>query len=95
MGGSPGDARPGVNLASALPGGGYALVSSTSFAIPVMSGALALAQLVNKASVGPLARQLNATGTTIDSANPTLLKGDDTPLGHGLLNVQAFMQSLR
>ncbi len=88
---------PGVSLTSAVPGG-YALVSGTSFSTPVLSGALALAlgERTKGNMRGRLAQQLDATGTNINSANSTLLAtAGSGVLGNGLVNVQAFLQSVK
>ncbi len=90
---------PGVALASAIPGGDYALVNGTSFATPVLSGALALAlgEAYNPSYVGQLALQLDATATNINAANSALTQGksDSDALGNGLVNAQAFLQKVR
>lgn len=90
---------PGVDLATAVAGGTYALVSGTSFATPVLSGTLALAlgEPQQKRFVGQLAAQLNATATNIDAANKAITKGKSGSdvLGNGLVNAQAFMRSLK
>jgi hypothetical protein len=90
---------PGVDLATALPGGNYALVSGTSFATPVLSGALALAlgEPYKRSYAGQLALQLDATATNIDAANGALTRdqGDSSVLGNGLENAQAFLQKVR
>ena len=88
---------PGVSLTSAVPGG-YALVSGTSFSTPVLSGALALAlgERTRDNMRGRLAQQLDATGTNIDSANSALISAAGSGvLGSGLVNAQAFFQSVK
>ena len=84
---------PGVNLIAAMPDG-YASVSGTSFAAPVLAGTLALAlgdpyRLTYK---GRLADQLDLTGTNISALNAAY-KQDD--LGNGLVNAQAFLTSVK
>ena len=84
---------PGVNLIAAMPDG-YASVSGTSFAAPVLAGTLALAlgdpyRLTYK---GRLADQLDLTGTNINALNAAYQKDD---LGSGLVNAQAFLQSVK
>ncbi|GGO35020.1 S8 family serine peptidase [Deinococcus humi] len=88
---------PGVALATAVPGGNYALVSGTSFATPVLSGTLALAlgESYQKAFRGQLALQLNATATDIKSANLALSNGASDVMGNGVVNAQAFLQKVR
>ena len=90
---------PGVALASAIPGGDYALVNGTSFATPVLSGALALAlgEAYNPSYVGQLALQLDATATNINAANSALTQGksNSDALGNGVVNAQAFLQKVR
>ena len=89
---------PGVQLATALPGG-YGLVSGTSFASPVLAGTLALAlgESLQPGSRGKLAQQIDATATNINKANGRLFTPTTTinPLGSGLVNAQAFLQSVK
>ncbi len=88
---------PGDGLATAVPGG-YALASGTSFAAPVLAGTLALAlgEPTSAAFVGKLAQQVNATGTNIDQYNSSrMIRGIQKPLGNGMVNVQAFLQSVK
>ena len=84
---------PGVELVAAVPGG-YAVASGTSFASPVLAGTLALALSENRNSKykGKLAEQITQTGTDITKMNATY-KSD--ALGDGLVNVQAFLQSVQ
>ena len=84
---------PGVDLIAAVPDG-YASVSGTSFSAPVLAGTLALAlgekyKLIYK---GKLADQLDLTGTNINALNTTYKKD---ALGYGLVNAQAFLQSIK
>ena len=89
---------PGAELATAVPGG-YALASGTSFAAPVLAGTLALAlgEPTRAAATGQLAQQINATGSNIDQYNSSKFadRSIKKPLGNGLVNVQAFLQSVR
>ena len=84
---------PGVELVAAVPGG-YAVASGTSFASPVLAGTLALALSENRNSKykGTLAEQITQTGTDITKMNATY-KSD--ALGDGLVNAQAFLQSVQ
>jgi subtilisin family serine protease len=88
---------PGVDIATALPGGGYGLASGTSFSTPVLSGTLALAlgQPYNTAYQGQLAQQMDSTGTDLTPYNSGLLQGETNPLGSGLLDAAAFLRSIR
>ena len=89
---------PGVEVATALPGG-YGLASGTSFASPVLAGSLALAlgEDLKPGMKSRLGQQLNLTGTNIAKANGRLFTPTTTsnPLGAGLVNVQAFLQSVK
>ena len=86
---------PGVDLATAVPGG-YALASGTSFAAPVLAGTLALAlgehYIVGGKGGGNLAKQIDSTARNIDKLNAKLGKGN---LGAGLLDAQAFLSSVK
>ena len=84
---------PGVELVAAVPGG-YAVASGTSFASPVLAGSLALAlsESRNAKYKGKLAKQIMETGTDMAKSNATY-KSD--LLGDGLVNVQAFLQSVQ
>ncbi len=89
---------PGVEVATAMPGG-YGLASGTSFASPVLAGTLALAlgESLKPGMKSKLGQQINATGTNIAKANGRLFTPTTTenPLGSGLVNAQAFLQSVR
>jgi subtilisin family serine protease len=74
---------PGMNLISTMPGDAYASASGTSFATPLVSGALAL--LLSHCPTSSPAQSrahLLAASTPIDAINPNY----QTKLGAGLVN---------
>ena len=89
-------AAPGVDLATAVPNGEYAVVNGTSFAAPVLSGTLALAlgESYNPTLKGQLALMMNATATDITPANRRLTRGKSSVLGNGVVNVWLFMKKV-
>ena len=73
-------AAPGVNLRHAVPGGGYAVSSGTSFAVPFVSAAAAL--LRHERPGEDVITRLYASA--LDLGEP----GRDDIYGHGLLTIQ-------
>jgi len=84
---------PGRLLTVAFPNGRSAQATGTSFAAPVVSGVLALG--VSKSSTGlvALTEVLKSTATNVSSYNTALSGGSSLP--YGLLNAQAFVNSVR
>ncbi|GGL85457.1 hypothetical protein GCM10010840_24200 [Deinococcus aerolatus] len=89
-------AAPGVDLATAVPNGEYAVVNGTSFAAPVLSGTLALAlgESYSPTLKGQLALMMNTTATDITPANRGLTRGKSNILGNGVVNAWLFMKKV-
>ncbi|GAB3951861.1 hypothetical protein GCM10027614_54590 [Micromonospora vulcania] len=62
---------PGVNVVSAMPGGGYSALDGTSMATPQVAGVVALMWSANPALVGDLARTRQILRDTATPAEPT------------------------
>ena len=71
---------PGVNIFSAYPGGGYSIVSGTSFSAPAVAGAAAL---ILSVSTTGTADSISSSAVNIDSVNP----GYAGQLGYGRIDV--------
>jgi len=71
---------PGVNIFSAYPGGGYSIVSGTSFSAPAVAGAAALIRSVRTTGT---AGSISSSAVNIDSINP----GYSGELGYGRIDV--------
>jgi thermitase len=84
---------PGEGIYTAVPGGLLGAWSGTSFAAPMVSGALALAAaetLKSTISMPLLARYVSASADNIDAANPEYAGLDY--LGLGRLNIYDFIK---
>jgi thermitase len=84
---------PGEGIYTAVPGGLLGSWSGTSFAAPMVSGALALAAaetLKSTVSMPMLARYVSISADNIDAANPEYAGLDY--LGLGRLNINAFLK---
>ncbi len=84
---------PGEGIYTAVPGGLLGSWSGTSFAAPMVSGALALAAaetLKSTVSMPMLARYVSISADNIDVANPEYAGLDY--LGLGRLNIYAFIK---
>ncbi|MGN6150244.1 MAG: S8 family peptidase, partial [Rhizomicrobium sp.] len=77
-------AAPGVDIYSTIPGGGYASLSGTSMATPLVSGALALVE-----QAFPYMTPEQWVQTILTTATPI---GPAEIYGHGLLNVGAAVR---
>ena len=77
---------PGVNIISAYPGGGYAMVSGTSFSAPEVAGALALILRLKPTGV---TTSVNSTAVNVDSRNP----GYYRKLGYGRIDILRAVQA--
>lgn len=88
---------PGDDLVTAGLNGTVVAVKGTSFAAPVLAGALALAlgEAYSGDDRGRLAQQLGATATSVAPNNPNLAAGGSALLGQGAINVGAFLKSVR
>ncbi|GAA4246755.1 S8 family serine peptidase [Dactylosporangium darangshiense] len=62
---------PGVDVLSALPGGGYGQLSGTSMATPHVAGVVALMWSANPALIGDIERTRTILATTAHPAEPT------------------------
>ena len=74
-------AAPGVGIRSTADGGGYRQANGTSFAAPIVSGALALAIAAN-----PDLRPVTLQNIFYDSAIDLGSRGKDNSYGHGALD---------
>lgn len=75
---------PGQNLRTTHVGGGFALVSGTSFAAPHIAGAAALLF-----DLFPMLTPQEVVQILLESASDLGLPGTDATFGHGLLNLAA------
>ncbi|WP_433055418.1 S8 family serine peptidase [Dactylosporangium sp. CS-033363] len=85
---------PGVDILSALPGGGYDVLSGTSMATPHVAGVVALMWSANPALVGDIPR---TRAILKDTAGPVQLRGatcggQANVEGAGLVNAYAAVQ---
>jgi subtilisin family serine protease len=71
---------PGVNIFSSYPGGGYSMVSGTSFSAPIVAGTAALMRSLR---VTGTARDIEAASVNIDWKNPRYAG----QLGYGRIDV--------
>lgn len=86
---------PGRLVTAAYPGSLTAQATGTSFATPVVSGVLALGASKGITSTTTLSDRLKATETNVTSVNTQYLEAGSTALPYGLLNAQAFVNSVR
>lgn len=70
---------PGVNVISAYPGGGYAMVSGTSFSAPEVAGEIALILRLRTTGVASTA---DSTAVNVDRRNPNYYR----KLGYGRID---------
>jgi hypothetical protein len=77
---------PGVDIISAYPDGGYAMVSGTSFSAPKVAGALALVLRLRTTGV---ISSVNSTAVNVDSRNPEYYQ----KLGHGRIDILRAVQA--
>jgi subtilisin family serine protease len=77
---------PGVDIISAYPGGGYAMVSGTSFSAPEVAGAVALILQLKTSGV---AASVNSTAVNVDIRNP----GYYRKLGNGRIDILRAVQA--
>jgi thermitase len=81
---------PGEGIFVPMPGGLLGAWSGTSFAAPMVSGALALAYAeTSTTNAKNLAKAVSSSADPIDTANPTL----SGQLGAGRLNIEAFLKA--
>jgi len=76
---------PGVNIISAYPGGGYAMVSGTSFSAPEVAGELALILRLKSSGV---TTAVKSTAVNVDSKNPEYYR----KLGYGRIDILRAVQ---
>jgi subtilisin family serine protease len=77
---------PGVDIISAYPGGGYAMVSGTSFSAPEVSGEVALILQLRTAGV---ISTVDSTAINVDNRNP----GYSGKLGYGRIDSLRAVQA--
>lgn len=83
-------AAPGANIATLRPGGGYARVSGSSYAAPMVSGVLALMMALDpSAAPEEIERLLLGSSQDLGPAGP------DQEFGHGRLNAAAAVEAVR
>jgi subtilisin family serine protease len=71
---------PGVNIFSTYPGGGYSIVSGTSFSAPAVAATAALVMSVSTSGIG---NAISSSAVNIDSVNPEY----SGQLGYGRIDV--------
>jgi subtilisin family serine protease len=94
---------PGVDVLSAMPGGGYARLDGTSMATPHVAGVVALMWSANPALIGDLARTRGILRSTARPAQPTYLSHDTRDgcrqraniTGAGVVDAFAAVQAAR
>ena len=85
---------PGENIYTAFPGGQVGYWSGTSFATPIVTGALALG-VGETSDAKQFANELARTASDINTLNNTRFnKQYDKKLGEGRLNIQAFLEKV-
>jgi subtilisin family serine protease len=77
---------PGVDIISAYPGGGYAMVSGTSFSAPEVAGEVALVLRLRTSGV---ISAVDSTAVNIDNRNP----GYYGKLGYGRVDALRAVQA--
>jgi subtilisin family serine protease len=77
---------PGVDIISAYPGGGYAMVSGTSFSAPEVAGAVALVLRLRTTGV---TTSIDSTSVNVDMRNP----GYYRKLGYGRIDILRAVQA--
>jgi subtilisin family serine protease len=85
---------PAEAVVTAYPGNHFATWRGTSFAAPMVSGALALALGEHGGTGINLATRLTAHATNVDAVNTPSLEPGMSTLGYGELNIAAFIDSL-
>ncbi|GAA3274735.1 S8 family serine peptidase [Dactylosporangium vinaceum] len=88
---------PGVDVLSALPGGGYDVLSGTSMAAPHVAGVVALMWSANPALVGNIARTRDILRSTARPAQPqgTACGTEANTVGAGLVDAYAAVQAAK
>lgn len=86
---------PGRLVTAAYPGNLTAQATGTSFATPVVSGVLALGASKMSSSSLSLTDTLKATETNVTGANTQYLGAGSNALPYGMLNAQAFINTVR
>ncbi|MFC3503064.1 S8 family serine peptidase [Micromonospora krabiensis] len=102
-GAKPDVLAPGVEVRSAMPGGGYATLDGTSMATPQVAGVVALMWSANPALVGDLPRTRQLLRETATPAKPTYRSrnpadtcgGDANITGAGLVDAYAAVRAAR
>ncbi|MEU7871245.1 S8 family serine peptidase [Dactylosporangium sp. NPDC049140] len=86
---------PGVDILSALPGGGYDVLSGTSMATPHVAGVVALMWSANPALAGNIARTREILKTTAKPATPrgTSCGSESNTVGAGLVDAYAAVEA--
>nr|BFE63795.1 hypothetical protein GCM10020063_083210 [Dactylosporangium thailandense] len=86
---------PGVDILSALPGGGYDVLSGTSMATPHVAGVVALMWSANPSLIGNIARTRDILRTTTRPATPsgTACGALSNTVGAGLIDAYAAVQA--
>jgi hypothetical protein len=77
---------PGVDIISAYPGGGYAMVSGTSFSAPEVAGEVAL---ILRLRTWGVVSDVDSTAVNVDSRNP----GYSRMLGYGRIDILRAVQA--
>jgi subtilisin family serine protease len=89
---------PGVDVLSAVPGGGYAILSGTSMAAPHVAGVVALLWSANPSLIGDVRRTSEILRSSTNEAVPPVPAPRECPdlssaVGAGVVNAYAAVRS--